>query len=179
MKMDRKKKKPRPLTGKVIAPSTVPMTRMIAGMAILEAAGLGLIGGWFAGWGVWALVVGLVVMTISVAGIAVAILRTSNRERVFIGTDRFQIVHRIRGEDVVNTQVRFANVASLTLEEGDKNYIGINLVDLDDLDAYQADDNFETTRRSDGHHVLIWDRYTEPLSAIYGMLSAKVAEEAE
>ena len=180
MSAGRKKKAqapPTPVEGEVIGVSTLAMIGMMIVCGILTLVGLGALAVYFAvaGTGVWVLVLGLVLLVFGPAGIAMGVIRMGAKERLILGADRFQVVNRIKGEDVVMIQIPYANIAGLVFESGDQsNRIGIELADLTDPETYERDPTFESTKSVRGNHYVLDGGYTEALGTIYEMLKGRI-----
>jgi hypothetical protein len=165
------------VTGTVIGVSALAMYAMMTVMTVLALAGLGMVISWLvtADASIWLLLVGLVFVLLGPAAIAGGVYRMRIKERLILGADRLQIVHRVRGEDRVITQVPYANVAAIRWEGGTQNnYVGIDLADLADADTYQKNDDFTAIKGVRGFHVIIDPGYTEPLATIYALLVERV-----
>ena len=173
-----KKKKPQVVPGTVIGVSALMMGVMMATMAIFSVGGIGMVLAWLftKDSSIWLLVVGLLAVVICPAAIAMGVYRLRIKERLILGADRLQIVHRIQGEDQVIAQVPYANVALLRWEGGKQsNYVGIDIADLAEANTYEKkDQDFSTTKSARGFHIVIDPGYAESLATIYAMLVERV-----
>jgi hypothetical protein len=174
MKVAKKtKKQPRPVSGHVIGVSVLAIIGMTVVMAILFLVGLGLAATWLTteGKSIWMLIAGLLLMLICPLAVVLGVYRLKVKERLIVGTDRFQIIHRIQGEDEVITQIPYANMSKLEFAQGTQsNYLGIEIAELDEPATYQKQDNFEAIKGVRGFHCVIDGGYTEALETIYEML---------
>jgi hypothetical protein len=170
-----KKKKPSPTAGHVIGISTLAMVGMMAAMTVLFLVGVGLVVGWFtSGLTIWALIGGILMILICPLAVAFGVYRMRIKERLVVGADCFQILHRVQDRDEVITQIPYANMSAVEFEMGTQsNYIGIHVNKLDDPNTYQKHDDFESTKSVRGCHCIIDPGYTESLEAIYDRLAEK------
>ena len=168
-----KKKKPQVVQGTVIGVSTLAMYGMMAVTTVLSVVGLGLVLAWFftPDASIWLLLVGLFLVVVGPAGIAIGIYRMKTKERLVLGSDRFQIVHQVQGQDEVITQVPYSNISAIQFERGTQsNYVGIEIADLEQANTYSKNNDFPTTKSVRGFHVIIDPGYTEALGTIYDLL---------
>src|SRR5262249_29369689 len=94
-----------------------------------------------------------------------------------VGADRFQIIHRVGGEDEVVTQIPYANMSALKFEQGaQSNYLGIEIAELGEPATYQKNDNFKAVKSVRGFHCVIDGGYTEPLETIYDLLEERLRQ---
>jgi hypothetical protein len=172
-----RKKKPLPVEGHVIGVSLIANLVMMAVSAVIFLVCLGLVVLWFVerSFGLGALIAGLLGLVFGPAGVAFGLYRMGVKERLILGSDRFQVIRQVRGEDEVITQIPYANMSAIKFERGSQsNYVGIDLVELDDPGTYQKNNDFEGTKAVRGFHCVIDPGYTEALETIYEMLAAKL-----
>jgi hypothetical protein len=101
------------------------------------------------------------------------------KERLVLGAKRFQVIHRVQGEDKVVTQIPYSNIARVSLQgENTTMTIGIDLIDLAEPNSFEKRDAFETNKQVNGFHYVIYVGYVQPLETIHEMLKAKL-EQAE
>jgi hypothetical protein len=168
----RKRRIPQPVQGQAIGISVLAMIGMIAACTVMFFVGLGMAIGWIIGdMSVWALIVALILMLLGPAAVALGIYRIAIKERLVLGVDRFQILHRVGGEDEVITQIPYANISEIQFETGKQhNYVGIAIADLHEPNTYQKRDDFESCKAVRGFHCIIDPGYTEAIETIYEML---------
>ena len=169
-----KKKKPSPVSGYVISVSTLAIVGMMVTCSILGLAGVGLMVGWFvAGLSIWALIAGILMAVIGPLAVAMGIYRLKVKERLIVGEDCFQIVHRVLDKDEVITQIPYANMASIKFERGQNNYVGIDVDELNEPNTYQKNNDFESTKSVRSFHCVIDPGFTETLETIYDMIAER------
>jgi hypothetical protein len=174
-----RKKKPAQVSGYVIRVSVLKMIGMMAVATVLSLVGLGMVVYWFAteGASIWVLTMGLLMLVFGPAGVGLGIYQLKVKERLIVAADRFQIIHRVQGEDEVVTQIPYSNISKITCERGSqRNHVGIDLAELDRPETYQKSNNFETIKSVNGFHCVIYEGYTEALETIYEMLKARLEE---
>jgi hypothetical protein len=172
-----RKKKPLPVEGQVIGVSVLANLVMMAVSAVICLVCLGLVVLWFVerSFGLGALIAGLLGLVFGSAGVGMGLFRMGVKERLIVGSDRFQVIRQVRGEDEVITQIPYANMSAIKFERGSQsNYVGIDLVELDEPGTYQKNNDFETTKAVRGFHCVIDPGYTEALETIYEMLAARL-----
>jgi hypothetical protein len=172
-----KKKKPRQVPGHVIGISTLKMVVMMVVCTVLFFVGMALVVAWSVreGMSVWALIMGIFMLLVCPAAVGMGIYRLRIKERLILGADCFQVVHRVRGEDEVVTQIPYANVTKITLETGEQsNYVGIDLAEPDEPKTYDRRDSFQSTKSVRGCHYVIDEGFTEDLGTIYAMLKERL-----
>lgn len=172
-----RKKQPVKVEGYTIAVSTLAMVAMMTVSAILFVAGVALIVAYFAqaDFSIWALILGVAMFVIGPAGVGVGIHQLRVKERLILGSDCFQVIHQIQGADEVITQIPYANIATITFERGtQRNYVGIDLVELNEPNTHDSKNRFETNKSVRSFHWIIDPGYTEGLETIYEMLRERV-----
>jgi hypothetical protein len=164
--------------GDVIAVSLLAMLASMTVMAVLFIVGIAMVATYFGSgkeYSIWLPIVGFVFLVLCPAVIAFQIHLLRVKERLVLGEDRFQVVHRIKGEDVVVTQIPYANLKKVTYESGsDKQRVGLDIHDLDEPDTFEKTDGFETYKNINGFHYVIAGGYQEPVATIYEMLCARL-----
>ncbi|MBV9125110.1 MAG: hypothetical protein JO112_17275 [Planctomycetes bacterium] len=168
-----KKKIPSVAPGVVIGVSVLAMFGMMAVMVVLTLAGLGMVLSWFftKDASIWLLLVGLFMVFLGPAAIALGIYRMRIKERLILAPDRLQMVRRVQDEDQVLLQVPYANISAIQFEHGtQRNYIGIDVADLADPNTYSKNNDFPTIKNIRGFHVVIDPGYTQGLAFIYAMI---------
>jgi hypothetical protein len=174
-----RKKQPSLVPGHIIGMSAFKMIGLMAVSAIGFVAGVVLVATWFVrgDLSVWALIIGIILLLMGPAGLVVGIFQLSVKERLIVGDDRFQVAHRVRGEDEVVMQFPYRNISKIKFEQGtQRNYVGIDLVDLDELDTYQKKDYFQNTKSVRSFHWVIDGGYTESLETIYELLKKRMEQ---
>jgi hypothetical protein len=165
------------VAGQVIGTSLLKMIAMMVVMTFFFFLGLGLTATWFVkdGLSIWALIMGLFLLVICPLAVALGVHQLKIKERLIVGADRFQVVHRLQGEDKVVTQIPYANISAITYTHGtQQNHVGIDLSALDEPGTFEKNNAFETNKQINGFHYVIHGGYTEDLGAIYGILKGKL-----
>jgi hypothetical protein len=116
----------------------------------------------------WGFLIGIGIVLVTPLLVVSMILELLARERLVIGSDRLQIIRRLRGHDVVSLQIPFVNVTKCSFEKT-ANRIGIDLAALDDPATYKQDDLKGKKPLTDRHYVLE-DNYQTRLVAIHEKL---------
>jgi hypothetical protein len=164
--------------GDVIAVSLIAMLASMVVMAVLFIVGAGMVTAYFGSgkeYSVWLPIVGFVFLVLCPAVIVFQINLLRVKERLVLGEDRFQVVHRIKGEDVVVTQIPYANLAKITYEdEPGKQRVGLDIRELDEPNTFEKTDGFEIFQNINGFHYVIAGGYKEPVLTIYEMLCARL-----
>jgi membrane protein YdbS with pleckstrin-like domain len=178
MKAKKKSKQAVPVEGDVIGLSALAMIASMTVCAILTLVAIvGLIAYFTPGSGlsVWALVAGIAVVVLCPLIVLFQVHLLKVKERLVLGADRFQVLHCVGGEDVVVTQIPYANIKEVTFESGgNQRRVGIDLHDMEEPQTFQTKGDFEITRNLNGFDYVIGGGYKEPLESIYQMLCARI-----
>src|SRR5262245_48005784 len=84
-----------------------------------------------------ALIAGLLLLVATPILVGFIVYQLLARHRLALGRDRFQLVARHRGQDVVLNEIPYANVAEVKYQKNAGfQQIGFRLKDLDDPDTY-------------------------------------------
>src|SRR5262249_37143567 len=97
----------------------------------------------------WAAGLAVVMALVFPAAAAFQVYLLRVRERLVLGEDRFQVVHRVKGRDVVVTQLPYANIAEIVPQGDPMERIGIDLHELDDPHSFDRGD-FQVTKDVNG-----------------------------
>jgi hypothetical protein len=101
--------------------------------------------------------------------------RLLSRERLVIGKECFQIIHRKGGRDVVLLQIPYTNIVECRYEvHNQSGRIGIDLAIPDDSDTYTVGLNFESHKAVFGWHYTIEGGYTIGLIPIHKKLMKRI-----
>jgi hypothetical protein len=120
-----------------------------------------------------------IIMGLSGAGvIGIGVQRVLRRRRAVIGLDRFQLIHKSGGADVVVAQVMFANIIGLGLMKQQGVTIAV-LVQLADPNAAGTFDAMKGIRPRDGgrgHQFVIPNQFRKKLDNLRETLDSAVIE---
>src|SRR5262245_21580105 len=94
-----RKKKPRQVPGHVIGVSTLKMVAMMVVSTIAFLAGMALVVCWFVreNFSTWGLVMGIILLLMAPAAVGMGIYQLRVKERLIVGADCFQVIHRVDG----------------------------------------------------------------------------------
>lgn len=175
-----------PVSGDVISRSTVKMIVGIVGAAIMLLAAVLVALAYFTGFALpipggsvtinWlggALAcVGALVIPLVILGLGFMLI---TKERIVLASDRMQRLQRLGGADKVRLQIPYRNIAGCdSVKEEGVRFIGIDLLDPDDAETFNADSNFAREKTNYGWHFRIQGGYREDVRTIHQMLAGKL-----
>jgi hypothetical protein len=175
-----------PVPGEVIARSTVKTIAGIFFAAIMLLACVLIAAAYFTGFALplpggsvtinWlggvVACFGLLVTPLLILGLGFMLI---TKERIVVADDRLQRLQQLGGTDKVRTQIPYRNIARCdhVKEEGVR-FVGIDLVDPDDGDSFDADSDFARQKKTYGWHYRIQGGFQEDVSTIQQMLADKL-----
>jgi len=97
------------------------------------------------------------------------------KERIVLASDRLQRLQQLGGTDKVRTQIPYRNISRCdhVKEEGVR-FLGIDLLDPDDAETFNADSNFSREKKTYGWHFRIQGGFQEDVRTIQQMLAEKL-----
>ncbi len=103
-------------------------------------------------------------------------LLLARKERLIFGDRLFQVVVNKSGQEVVQLQIPYANIESISIQqENDQKVVAMQLRELDNPDTFSSDQNAFITRQRYGlSHFSIHDQYPESLNELCNKIKKRM-----